>query len=163
MKEILDIFRKAARTEMLILSLIYISACAVLIATFDDPVLIVKGCLFFLFLTGIAFLDFKTMTIPNLSLIPVAAVGLINFDWTSISGAFIVSVPMLLIAALFGHIGGGDIKFLAVTGFVLKPDRALISALTGFLLFILVHCHQKHQEFPYAPCLSVGCFLAFLL
>lgn len=162
MKGFLFTFREASRTEQVALPLIFICASVTLLIAFDDPVHIVKGIFFFFFLTAIAFLDFKTKAIPDVLLIPTALAGLIECDWNSFGGALIVSVPMLLIALLSDGIGGGDIKFMAAAGFVLKTDGALLAALIGFLIFVLIHFRKK-QSYALAPALSIGCFLSFLL
>ena len=164
MRNFICTFREATRTEQITLPLIFICASVTLLIAFDDPVHIVKGILFFFFLTAIAFLDFKTKAIPDVLLIPVALIGLIECDWSSFGGALIVSVPLLLIALLSDGIGGGDIKFMAATGFALKTDGALLAALIGFLIFVLIHFHhRKKQSYALVPALSIGCFLSFLL
>ena len=164
MRNFICTFREATRTEQITLPLIFICASVTLLIAFDDPVHIVKGIFFFCFLTAIAFLDFKSKAIPDVLLIPVALIGLIECDWSSFGGTLIVSVPMLLIALFSDGIGGGDIKFMAAAGFVLKTDGALLAGLIGFLIFVLIHFHhRKKQSYALAPALSIGCFLSFLL
>lgn len=151
-------------------ALLLITAYTALLVICDNPFVIAKGLLFAATAILISFFDGLTHEIPNLLLLPVIAVGMIDFDPVTAFAGFLVTIlPFLLISVLTkGGIGGGDIKLMAVTGFSLGPLPAVCGALLGLLAFMpfsAVCRYHKHKSSSYAlaPWLCSGCFLAYLL
>lgn len=122
-------------------------------------------------LLAIALIDHDTMEIPDglvLALMPFAVYAI--WGWPDISlierilGIFAVSLPMLLLALLInGAFGGGDIKLMAVCGFLLGWKITLaaffISLLTGggYAIFMLASGKGKRGEhMAFAPHLCAG-------
>lgn len=148
--------------------LLSIAVCSLLIDAFDDPIRIFKGFLFAETMIVIAIQDGLTHEISNWLLLPMLAAGAIEFQpIPAICGFFAVSLPLLFVSKLTkSGIGGGDIKLMAATGFVLGPYGAIGSALVGlfaFLPFSLI-CRRYHKSGPYAlaPWLCAGCSLVYL-
>ncbi|WP_177309641.1 prepilin peptidase [Faecalispora sporosphaeroides] len=124
-----------------------------------------KGVLFTISLLIISFTDFKLQIIPNILLIPVICSGFIGVTWNSVAGLLFPSALFLMMAYFKNGIGGGDIKLMSACGFALGIYGAILAALIGLLLFLIVHLptYLKHKNKVYAlaPCLSVGCFVVF--
>ncbi len=148
--------------------LISVAASILLNLTFDDPTEIIKGFLFAQTLIIIGYCDAMTHEIPNLALIPIVITGLIRVQLIpALGGAFLVSVPFLLIAVLSkGGIGGGDVKLMAAAGFLLGPTGVIAATVTGFAVFLaslpFVSRSVKQKAYAMAPYLGIGCFLAYL-
>ncbi len=85
-------------------------------------------------------------------------------------GLFCVSVPMLLIAlAIPGSFGGGDIKLVAVCGFLLGWQRTLLGLFLALLsggaygsYLLIKDRRNKSRHFAFGPFLCGGAFLALL-
>jgi len=92
-------------------------------------------------LLAVALIDHDTMEIPdslNIALIPFATAAVwLQGGVSPVSraiGFFAVSLPMLLLAlAISGAFGGGDIKLMAVMGFFLGWQGALLAFFTALL------------------------------
>lgn len=143
-------------------------SCLILVHTFHDPFLILKGFLFTQSLIIIGFFDAESHIIPDWTLIPLAASGLIGFQPArSIAGIFSVSVLFFLVAWLtHGEgLGGGDVKLVAATGFVLGPAANMAGILIGIFLFLIAFflIFHKKKMYAMAPWLGTGCFLAYIL
>ncbi len=167
MKQIRRIFTNISIVEIIVISLISLSAFLILFSAFIDPLMIIKGFLFTLCMIAISYCDAKTEMIPDLLLIPLVLIGLIHVSWESFAGTAIAI--LFLIAALVAKkevIGGGDIKLLAAYGFVIGRG-AVIGLLLGSLIFIVRYLYprlkKKKVTYAFAPSLSLGCFFAFIL
>lgn len=167
MKQIAKIFTNISLVEVILILLISLSAFLILFSAFVEPLMIIKGFLFTLFMIAISYCDAKSETIPDLLLIPIVLIGLIHVSWESLAGAAI-AIPFL-IAALVAKtevIGGGDIKLLAAYGFVLGRG-SVIGVLLGLLFFSVRYLYprlkKKQVTYALAPSLSLGCFFAFIL
>ena len=131
-------------------------------------------------LCTIAYIDYKTMKIPNKMNLLLGICGLIaciqNPDiemMERILGFFAVSVPMYLICLVIPNaFGGGDIKLAAVMGFYLGWKKLLagtyISFLIGglqaaYLLVIKRVHHEKQTHMAFGPALCAGMILAMVL
>jgi len=127
-------------------------------------------------LLAVALIDHDTMEIPTslcVALVPFAVMAVWAFDIPllhRIIGAFCVSVPMLLLAIFVeGAFGGGDVKLMAVCGFLLGYQNVLfaffVAILTGggYALFLLASRRAKRKEhISFGPHLCFGTFLALL-
>lgn len=125
----------------------------------------------------ISFIDAKTYIIPNELnlLILLIAVGttLIWREpsiWSRIGGFFVISLPMLLIAMIVaGAFGGGDIKMMAASGFLLGLK---VTAVAGFIGIVIGGCYGiyllrirkagKGTQMPFGPSLCCGIYIALL-
>lgn len=127
----------------------------------------------------IAYIDFKTMEIPDGLNLTIGVCGLISV-WLvpnisvseRLAGALMVSVPMFLICFLIpGAFGGGDIKLMFVMGFYLGWMRFLPGTFLGFLfggiqaLYLLVTHKVKMGEgthMAFGPALCTGLILSMI-
>lgn len=126
----------------------------------------------------IAFIDFRTMLIPNWTVLFILGAGLVfgfvspGIPWLEkIIGLLLVGGILLLIALLSrGGLGGGDIKLMAAVGFFLGWRLALCSlflaSVTGGIIGIALLAGGKVKmktEIPFGPILVAGiiCSIVF--
>lgn len=116
-----------------------------------------------LILAGAA--DIATREIPDAFHLLIAIVGLIGFQpFSALWGFLLVPLPFLVAALKTGKIGGGDVKLMAASSFVLGVCggfRMMFWGLATALLWNLVICRGK-DSIPLAPFLAFGCFVALL-
>lgn len=128
-------------------------------------------------LLAVAVYDYRTREIPDrlhLALLPLAVAAVWVFPQVSLAsrgvGVFIVSVPMLGLAMLKENaFGGGDIKLMAVCGFLLGWQNTLTAFILAVLLggtwavFLLAAGRgKKGQAMAFGPALCAGVFAAFI-
>lgn len=126
-------------------------------------------------LLAITLIDFDTMTIPNglviALIVPAAASCFVFLEPSLISrviGVFVISVPMLILSLVIpGGFGGGDVKLMAVAGFLLGWPCTLLATFIGLVLGgivgvvkLLKKSEEKHMAF--GPYLSIGILVALL-
>lgn len=131
-----------------------------------------------LLLGYIAYVDWKTMEIPDCMNAAVFVTGIVSSFFSSelslearIGGMFVVSVPMFLVAWLFpGGFGGGDMKLMAAAGVFLGWKRTLLAGVTAILaggiysIYLLaVKRKSKKECFAFGPFLCFGLIGAFLV
>lgn len=139
------------------------------------------GCLFafafFSVIICISFIDIDTLEIPNgLLLWLVAPAVFFAFSDQSVSlaaravGFIAISLPMFLLTiAIPDCFGGGDIKLIAVCGFLLGWKNAVLAAfiaivsggIYGALLLATKNATGK-SRFAFGPFLCIGAAAAFL-
>lgn len=131
-------------------------------------------------LIAVAFIDWRTMTIPDgliIALLVVGAVQLAVTVFTGIFGSwldyaigfFAGGLPLLLLALLIAYVfkkeafGGGDIKLMAAAGLVVGWRLVITSYVLGIILggiagaVMLASGRKKRgDEMPFGPYLSVG-------
>lgn len=128
-------------------------------------------------LVAITMIDFDTMTIPNglviALIVPTIAMELIHPEISlleRIIGFFIISLPMyLLIIVIPDCFGGGDVKLIAVGGFLLGWKLTLVA---GFIAILLGGCYavwlllskksKKGAHIAFGPYLSIGIVVSLL-
>lgn len=128
-------------------------------------------------LVAITMIDFDTMTIPNglviALIVPTIAMTLIHPEISlleRIIGFFIISLPMyLLIIIIPDCFGGGDVKLIAVGGFLLGWKLTLVA---GFIAILLGGCYavwlllskksKKGAHIAFGPYLSMGIVVSLL-
>ena len=104
----------------------------------------------------IAMIDFDTFEIPDSSNITILLLGLITFfpisgvSWQSkLIGCVCISVPMLILA-LFGGMGLGDVKLYFVLGLLFGWQKILviflISVVVGGIFSIVYMIVRKRKE-----------------
>lgn len=143
-------------------------SCVTLIAAFDNPMLIVKGCIFSQTLIIAGYLDYKTREIPDILLLPAALCGLINMQpLSSMEGAVLVFLVMFSVSLIKqGVIGGGDIKLMTACGFTLGLWSAWSASILSLLLFqvmALIRRRSRKDYYPLGPYIGIGCFIAYIL
>ena len=122
-------------------------------------------------LLAIALIDYDTVEIPNslvIALIPfaIASVWLMPDAaiLSRIIGIFSVALPMLLTSlAISGAFGGGDIKLMAVCGFLLGWELTLLAFFIALLLcapvavYTMANSKRKRgQHIVFGPALCSG-------
>ena len=122
-------------------------------------------------LLAIALIDFDTSEIPdslNIAIVPfaIASIWFIpNITLLShFIGLFTISLPMLLLTmAIPGAFGGGDIKLMAVCGFLLGWQQSLLSFFIALLIggsiavYLMLSGKRKRGEhMVFGPALCVG-------
>lgn len=92
-----------------------------------------------------------------------------------LGGLFIMSVPLLITSLITkGGVGGGDIKFIAVSGFALGAAKITYAVFIGMCcaaLFIvgriiyrkLANISLKDKKIPAGPFFALGIWTVFLL
>ena len=122
----------------------------------------------------IAFIDAQTTLIYDRFVVIIAVLGAISLvlhpsEWLSrLIGIFAVSLPFLIIA-IFGGMGGGDIKLMAAAGLYLGWEKILFALLAGSIAggvyvayLALVGKARRGKEVPFGPFLSFGIAAAAL-
>jgi len=128
-------------------------------------------------LLGISAIDFATQEIPDffhLMMAPLAIAAVWVFPdvgiLSRVIGFFIISAPMLGLALVInGAFGGGDIKLMAVCGFLLGWQSVLVAFFIAIILgggwgiFLLATGRgRKGQQIAFGPALCAGVFVALL-
>ncbi len=135
--------------------------------------------LFFAVLIVAAFIDFDTMEVPDTLHIIIFCLGVAKaiisptLIWQMALGAFIVSVPMLILAVLTKGFGGADIKLMATAGFLLGAKSIVVAFLFaviimgayGAVLIIRKKLFRRNykSKVPFCPALALGCVLGVFL
>lgn len=125
----------------------------------------------------ISSIDFMTMEIPDAFIIAlvclVLVMSLYHLELSLLQrciGFFSCSLPMYLCTILVADcFGGGDIKFIAVAGFLLGWQRSVLATCIAVLLggsyatyLFVTKKANVHSHIPFGPYLCSGVLLAFL-
>lgn len=124
----------------------------------------------------ISLIDLQWMIIPNGILVFLLTVGVVFqvfFEKAFIEGIigfFAVSIPLLFIHVVTGgQMGMGDIKLMAVTGWILGWQKIVLALFLGSILgsvigvsLIAFKVMSRKQRIPFGPFLSGGIILAAL-
>lgn len=138
----------------------------------DDLSFIIKGFFYALILIYASYKDIKEKIIPDKVHPMIMVISLIKVNlMDSTLGFIIVPLPFFITALLKGDgIGGGDVKFMAASGFFLGLKGGFIASIIGLTLSVLINFiyykiknKDKNISFPLAPYLSIGCFLSYLI
>jgi len=142
---------------------------------YDFDIAALSAFLIAMLLLAIAVIDFKTMTIPDSLLVVLAVIALLNIIFIHnititerLIGLVCVSIPMLLLEITLGAFGMGDIKLMAVAGFLLGWQNTLLAMFIGIILAgivgirILIVKKGKEKKMPFGPYLSIGILTALL-
>lgn len=128
-------------------------------------------------LIAISMIDFDTMTIPDglvIAMIPLAIyMAFMQSDVSFISsviGFFAVSVPMLLLNQVIpDSFGGGDVKLIAVCGFMLGWENTLLAMFIAILIggiyavYLLVSGKSKRgAHIAFGPYICLGVYISML-
>lgn len=133
----------------------------------NDTVLILKGFLYAQILIYTSYVDYRTKLIPNKIHILILLVSLIKVNlYLSIVNLLLFALPLYLSAILKnGSVGGGDIKLMGSSGFLIgfKGMESFIFILFSLILAFAINHKTYKTGIALAPYISVGCFLAYLL
>jgi len=128
-------------------------------------------------LLAISAIDYATQEIPDyfhLMMIPLAIAAIWVFPdvgmWPRVVGFFIISIPMWGLAMVVnGAFGGGDIKLMAVCGFLLGWQGILVAFFIAILLgggwgilLLATGRGKKGQQIAFGPALCTGIFASLL-
>lgn len=131
----------------------------------------------FMILLAVTMIDFDTMTIPNGLLIalcvPAVLMMILHPEISLIEriiGFFIVSLPMYLLTLLIPDcFGGGDIKLLAVSGFMIGWQGILLGTFIGIIVcgvyaswLLITKKSQKGVHIAFGPYLCLGIVVSLL-
>ena len=134
-------------------------------------------------LITIAAIDYKTMIIPNGTVIALIVIGVLytvarlifpayfvtEITWLeSVIGFFAASLPLFLVAVLSkGGMGGGDIKLMAAAGIFLGWKGILVAMIAGSLVgaivtltLIALKIKKRKDLIPFGPFLCFGIAVA---
>lgn len=119
----------------------------------------------------IAVIDIKTMEIPNLLVLMILGIGIVdffvsgNFTWREVvAGMLCVSIPMFVLDWMIpGAFGGGDIKLCAACGAVIGWKCMLTAFLTALVIggiygavLLILKKKSRGEYFAFGPFLAVG-------
>ena len=133
---------------------------------------IAKGCILTLSFTYGAYTDIKSREIPNVVPITIFLSGLIEFSPLRACIGFVIIGFVFLLAAMFGNMGGGDIRLMTACGFALGLWGGILQTIIGLSLAALYALGLRvtkkkkdirHLAIPLAPFLGVGGILAYIL
>lgn len=137
-------------------------------------------CIVFSTLLVVTMIDYQYQIIPNGIVVFLLVVGFIHMfvmffvHQTSpiyyFIGFFAVSVVLLLIAIVSGgKMGGGDIKLMAVCGFLIGWDRIILALMVGSIIgsligiaWIVTGFKKRNEPIPFGPFLASGIVVAML-
>ena len=122
----------------------------------------------------VSFIDLKYRLIPNVIVMGTLISGLLfgllggNSFFSSIIAMFVGGGIMFLLALVPHAIGGGDIKFMFALGTFLSAPKIIFTLLFAFifaavasLILLLFKIKGRKDHIPFAPFLSLGCFIVF--
>ena len=133
--------------------------------------------LVFMILLAITMIDFDTMTIPNGLVISLSALAVLHYFicpeldlLTRVIGMVSVSGIMLAMTLMIpDSFGGGDIKLMAASGFLLGWANNLLAAFIGILIagvyatyLLMTKKNSRKDHIAFGPYLSIGIYLALL-
>lgn len=144
---------------------------------FDFTMQAVVICMATAILLTISLIDWDTMIIPNglvIAMIVPAVLSVFFGDGTGLLpraiGFVALSLPMYLLNFLITDcFGGGDIKLMAVCGFLLGWQNTLLAGFIGLLIggifavvLLLTKKKKKKQHIPFGPFLALGIFVSMM-
>ena len=150
---------KTALVMMLVTGMILLLRISV------SNIIMIKSILLYIVLTLASYLDFRFRIIPDWIHFVIIAIGFININVAkSLFGLIISPLPFLFMALINnGSIGGGDIKLIGASGFVMGYAKTSTACLVALALAIfyssLYYLGKKRirmQSFPFVPFFQIG-------
>ncbi|MDL2236354.1 prepilin peptidase [Christensenellaceae bacterium OttesenSCG-928-K19] len=138
----------------------------------ETPVIWTFACVLIL----IAFIDLDTQEIPDRFHLIILGLGIASFFltdgpgiWQRLIGAAVISVPLLVISLATGGFGMGDVKLMAVSGFLLGWQATLFAGFAGCVLAAVVagvliaqKKKTRKDKIAFGPYLAIALFAAAL-
>lgn len=159
----------------LLIELVTAILFAIIVLQYNSIEMVVYQMILSSLLMCITFIDIDTYIIYDRFHIFILALCFIQPNRSShhlpyyLLGSLMISLPLLILAILTQGIGGGDVKLMASSGFLLGPDSILcafiLSTLLGglYAVWALLSKHKTSQSMiPFAPFLCFGIFIASL-
>lgn len=146
-----------------------------LIVRFDGAMTVVKGIVMAAILIFASKKDIKTREVSNSVTLLLLITALIDIRLENIPsmllGAFLVSVPMLLVSIFSARsFGGADIKISFACGFILGAQKGFAGMVASLLSAVIVNAILNvvkrkaiKESFAMIPFLSFGFASAFLI
>ncbi|MCL2602963.1 MAG: A24 family peptidase [Defluviitaleaceae bacterium] len=165
------------KLRILVLTAVSIAAFAACILCFGMTWMLPLALAVAAILLVIAVIDADTQEIPDkyvVVLIPLAAAAIwAQPEVTLLSrgiGFFTISLPMLVLALIINNaFGGGDIKLMAVCGFLLGWQAALFGFFVALVVAVVYGLvlrakgrNKKGEPIAFGPALCAGVFVALL-
>ncbi len=132
----------------------------------------IQGGIFFALLLLASIFDIRKRIIPDTICLFIAFTGLIYFEPVKLFG-ILATLPLLIVALVWGGMGGGDIKLMAASGIVLGFTESIAAMVIGFTTMLLFHVfyvmaqrlrgRDAPKAYPLAPFLSLGCLAAYFI
>lgn len=153
------------------LAVILVLGIYLLSLTSISHVVMIKSILLYIVLTFASYLDYRFRIIPDWIHLVIIAIGFININVArSLIGLVISPLPFLIMALIEqGSIGGGDIKLIGSTGFVIGYCKTFTTCLIAMALAILFYSlyylgkkKVRDQSFPFAPFFQIGCAIVMV-
>lgn len=132
-------------------------------------------CLFTSVLIVVSFLDAKTLEIPNSCTCVIAFLGVVHVlmnveNWKSyLIGAACVSGFLLILYTITKGrgIGGGDIKLMTASGFLIGATNILVAFMLGCILAAVIHLirmkvSDSGRQLAFGPYLCIGVWVAMI-
>ncbi len=164
----------AVYTVMALLPILF-AACGH-IYMYQDITKAIILCLFFIVLAIVTLSDIYTLTVADRMHLCIALLAVVNTILNMedvllyLSGFFIISVPMLVVANFTGGFGGADIKLMAVSGLLIGARliavaffiAVILMGSIGIVLIIrkLIFKTPYKRQMPFCPALALGCAVA---
>ena len=138
----------------------------------NSPLLLPQVGLFLILLTAASVWDIRRRIIPDSLCLCIALTALLSFTPEKLAG-LLAGLVLLIAALLWGGMGGGDVKLMAVSGLVLGFYKSMSALTMGFVLLLVFHAmlsilqrlrgRTVPKAYPLAPFLSIGCIAVYLL
>ena len=165
MKEDLMLLRTMPWKHRIIMAMVFLMGFFMIYITSSSQVVMIKSILLYTVFTFVSYIDYRFRIIPDWMHLIILAIGFININVAmSLFGLAISPLPFLIMELIHkGSIGGGDIKLLGSTGFVMGYSFTSMASIVGLLIVVLVtflNCISKRSDrimyFPFAPYLQIG-------
>ncbi len=127
---------------------------------------ILANSLLFLILMGISIKDFKDGLIPNIFVIGLTLLGILEFGGTHFMSVLILGPLAYGIYKLYPllrnqeGLGFGDVKLMTASGIWLNlsqlPLFLIVAGGTGVIIALLWHILKKEVRFPLGPALALA-------
>lgn len=128
------------------------------------------SCILISVLIVVSVIDIQTMEIFDRFHFIIFTIGIIYVIYNKsntvdhLVGALAISIPMLILSLLFNGFGGGDIKLMFASGFLLSWQpiiiAIMIACILGSVYGIIFRLNGKSQ-IPFGPFLSVGIITSY--
>lgn len=128
---------------------------------------IIKLICFLAVISYASTLDVMTRIIPNRIYLMLLLTGLLQAGFSSVTGLILTAIPLLITAAICKDFGGGDVKFGALCGFILKGTNGLAGLALGSVCCIIavpiIRKYVRWDKIPLVPFLSAGCAIVAII